>query len=394
MRLVNTGFSLGLRFWIDRHHLTIIARDGIDLDPMAQTSVEAVFLHVGERIDVRVDCTQDPTFQYMVYVMVAYEYYGKHAHLKTPNVSSFAILDYGSTINNIQTPLYPPETWPRPQAVNFPYDSRLRTNTIAPAATRRFIVDSVSKGHWWNYENDTTGRRLEWWEMNNHTPFYIPANKSIYQECERGRTFSDIYGMWYGSHRTPLVYHLEYDPQNLKTYEFVLFNNEAQPHPWHVHGHTVDVLEIGQLSCFNESDLVPFDQETRTWMRVDTFTIPSRSYAVFRITANNPGPWMVHCHMNYHALVGMSFLISTELQQRDCNYDFKTPLYVATDLINTFGFVAIIATSTCFCMLAFFACFRAFSNWRDVRTNHKALLNHYSIQAVPLVDTKKERSDQ
>lgn len=35
-------------------------------------------------------------------------------------------------------------------------------------------------------------------------------------------------------------------------------------------------------------------------MRRDTFTVPGSSHVVIRFMANNPGLWVLHCHVAWH----------------------------------------------------------------------------------------------
>jgi hypothetical protein len=50
--------------------------------------------------------------------------------------------------------------------------------------------------------------------------------------------------------------------------------------------------------------------------RGDSFNIPRESYVVFRFTANNPGPWFLHCHMEWHIWPGMALVFSVEQNGR------------------------------------------------------------------------------
>jgi FtsP/CotA-like multicopper oxidase with cupredoxin domain len=38
----------------------------------------------------------------------------------------------------------------------------------------------------------------------------------------------------------------------------------------------------------------------------DTFVIPARGYAIFRVVFDNPGLWLFHCHNIYHMQTGMA----------------------------------------------------------------------------------------
>lgn len=407
LRLINTGFSLGLRFWIDRHNMTIIARDGIDLSQPIH-DINVVFLHVGERIDVRVGCNENPMYQYHVFAMVAYEYYGSTAHFKSPNVSSYAILDYQK--RTTKTSLFllpaidPPTMWPQKgikpwyllPSPSSSSSSLYPATRIVPAACKQFVLESQSKGHWWNSENYTTGHRLEWWEINQHVPFYMPTNESIWDTClKHVGNFTSVYGQF---PKKPLVHHLVYDESNLRTYEFVLVNYESQPHPWHIHGYTVDVLAIEHHSQLHNWSAVDFHEPQPSLMRVDTFTIPSQSFIVFRLTADNPGPWLVHCHMDYHAQVGMAFLLSVEKNGEPCNYDFKHLMLTTVETnqiwVYYLGFFALGCAMACFLIIVITIAHRLFTNWIDRRRNRQALFDHYTEDVLLLEANKTVRVNE
>lgn len=51
----------------------------------------------------------------------------------------------------------------------------------------------------------------------------------------------------------------------------------------------------------------PYDL-TRASLR-DTVHIPSRGYAVLRFRTDNPGVWLLHCHILWHLATGMAMLV-------------------------------------------------------------------------------------
>ena len=40
----------------------------------------------------------------------------------------------------------------------------------------------------------------------------------------------------------------------------------------------------------------------------DTVTVPDGGYTIIRFLADNPGFWLFHCHIEFHAEVGMSLV--------------------------------------------------------------------------------------
>jgi FtsP/CotA-like multicopper oxidase with cupredoxin domain len=59
----------------------------------------------------------------------------------------------------------------------------------------------------------------------------------------------------------------------------------------HLHGHDVQVIEIDGT-------------EIQGALR-DTLVVPAKSTIKVIFDANNPGVWAFHCHILYHAAVGM-----------------------------------------------------------------------------------------
>lgn len=47
--------------------------------------------------------------------------------------------------------------------------------------------------------------------------------------------------------------------------------------------------------------------------------VPKKGYGIIRFIADNPGYWMVHCHMEVHSELGMGFIlkVGTDKDIRD-----------------------------------------------------------------------------
>jgi len=143
------------------------------------------------------------------------------------------------------------------------------------------------------------------------------------------------------------------------TTRFVLTNLGPQgdfAHPIHLHGHSFFVLQVGfpeynsstgfkgchnsSLNCFVSDDLrcayVGRPPLTRDYscnnpewnpgmepsfgdptarinpytVRKDTVTVPSGGYAIIQFVADNPGYWIMHCHVETHTIEGMAVVIN------------------------------------------------------------------------------------
>jgi FtsP/CotA-like multicopper oxidase with cupredoxin domain len=68
-------------------------------------------------------------------------------------------------------------------------------------------------------------------------------------------------------------------------------NESKQPHPMHLHGHTFKVLSASQLP--------------RPEHRADTVLVMPDERVRVAFVADNPGKWMIHCHIVEHQDTGM-----------------------------------------------------------------------------------------
>lgn len=75
-----------------------------------------------------------------------------------------------------------------------------------------------------------------------------------------------------------------------RTVEIKMINQTAWPHAMHVHGHH-----------FREIDAKT--AEADAWR--DTVLLLSQETRSFAFVADNPGKWMIHCHMLEHQQGGM-----------------------------------------------------------------------------------------
>lgn len=58
----------------------------------------------------------------------------------------------------------------------------------------------------------------------------------------------------------------------------------------------------------------------------DTVTVPDGGYTIIRFVANNPGYWLFHCHIEFHAEIGMAlvFKVGTHDQMAPVPRGFPT----------------------------------------------------------------------
>lgn len=78
----------------------------------------------------------------------------------------------------------------------------------------------------------------------------------------------------------------------------------------HLHGHEFYVLATGSGNFDPSRDASKFnlvDPPLR-----NTIGVPVRGWAVIRFVANNPGVWLMHCHIDTHLVWGLAMAFITE----------------------------------------------------------------------------------
>ncbi|KAL5550156.1 hypothetical protein UlMin_000332 [Ulmus minor] len=85
---------------------------------------------------------------------------------------------------------------------------------------------------------------------------------------------------------------------------------DVENHPIHIHGFNFHVLAQG----FGNYDVV---KDSKKFNLVNpqirnTIGVPTGGWAVIRFQANNPGTWLVHCHLDVHLTWGLAMVFEVE----------------------------------------------------------------------------------
>ena len=97
--------------------------------------------------------------------------------------------------------------------------------------------------------------------------------------------------------------------------KLVINNLDDGSHPFHLHGYSFHVLssfraDNAKLGSYNPYE-TPEDKSPGHWkrerpLRKDTVSVPRKGHVVLSFVADNPGMWMLHCHMMVHLGTGMA----------------------------------------------------------------------------------------
>lgn len=110
-----------------------------------------------------------------------------------------------------------------------------------------------------------------------------------------------------------LVPFIRAGPREPATVDLVVNNLDDGAHPVHLHGHSFRILSSHRADgrdgwgSYNpyEDPAPPAGLQLQSPLVKDTVAVPRRGHVVLRVTADNPGLWMLHCHMLAHMATGM-----------------------------------------------------------------------------------------
>jgi iron transport multicopper oxidase len=129
----------------------------------------------------------------------------------------------------------------------------------------------------------------------------------------------------------PLVYGVNANAHVVKKnklVEIVINNFDGGSHPMHLHGHAPQLVarapgvftpgnkhphqqnKVGTNATVNakgyNGDTTPMPKVP---LRRDTWMVAPNGYTVIRFKAENPGVWLLHCHMEWHVVAGLTATI-------------------------------------------------------------------------------------
>ncbi|KAF8988433.1 Fet3 protein [Cyathus striatus] len=97
--------------------------------------------------------------------------------------------------------------------------------------------------------------------------------------------------------------------------DIVVQNADSGGHPFHIHGHQVQLIQRTSNFTSTDKNINPPVVEGQTNpMRRDTVQVPAGTAATLRFVADNPGGWFFHCHIEWHLEAGLAVQF---LQQRN-----------------------------------------------------------------------------
>ncbi|XP_071949652.1 uncharacterized protein [Antedon mediterranea] len=335
MRIVNTALGeCNMRLVIESHPITIIATDGFEVKPIRV--VDALSFTPGERLDFVLEASAIPS-SYCIYII--------SSNYDLCSASGSAVLQYKNTpavkLNcSVEPPSHIVFTTEGFDAATSNGDVTLKDThalqSVDPALhkvdLRYYVVIDYQLKFYTSTNPEVNQTYSSVYRMNKvkfefpHTPFVSLQQDDDVSACEM--TPWNIAMHIDAQYCKPLNVSTDFDiackcPIVAKAklgqvIEFIVINEiSVYSHPMHLHGQSFRVLaQDRSTEHVSPTDLIDQDK-TEGLPRIplvsavvkDTVNVPDFGYVIIRWKAENPGYWFFHCHVEYHATLGMAMVV-------------------------------------------------------------------------------------
>ncbi|KAF1914550.1 multicopper oxidase-domain-containing protein [Ampelomyces quisqualis] len=286
LRIVNVGINNWNHVGLDGHKFTVVAAD---FTPIVPYQADSINVAVGQRYDVIITANSTVS-NYWLRVGTGGRCDGPNSN--AANIRSiFRYAGAGSAEPNstAATPL--PTGCYDEQVV--PY-----VKTTVPQNT----PDRLSLGF-----TDTAGSGdlVQW--LVNDVPMLVDLGYPTLQHVVDGNdTFAKARNVFKVGEKHKWQY-------------WVIQQSAAAPpvpHPIHLHGHDFYILDQ-QASTPWSGDISRL--KTDNPVRRDTATLPGGGYLVLAFESDNPGAWLMHCHIPFHVSAGLGIQFLERMDEIDAS---------------------------------------------------------------------------
>jgi len=281
LRLVNNGTNDNFKIGLDKHNMTVIAMDFVPIVPF---TTEWLFIGIGQRYDVIINADQ-PIDSYWFHVVPQI---GCANNVVANAVSIFSYKGANNTIPSDGTRNNGPPTNDclDPNINLIPYvPLNVPSNEIIPASSNLNVNFTV-------LQNSTSAEQtLVQWNLNFiaiHAPWDKPTMQYV---LDKNTSYP----------KSMNIINLPKSNQwSFWVIQAVPTRAPAQPHPMHLHGHDFYILGAG-TGIFDNSQSLNYVNPPRR----DVAMLPANGYMVLAFVTNDPGAWLMHCHVAWHIDLGL-----------------------------------------------------------------------------------------
>ncbi|KAJ0158781.1 Laccase [Colletotrichum tanaceti] len=289
LRLINTSVDNSFTVSLVGHSFTVIATDLVPVKPVVKDSL---FMTVGQRYDVIIEAGNEIE-NYWFNATVG----GGGLCGTSRNPHPAAVFFYDGSPDRL------PVDQGVPPAELGCADSTGFTPVLARTAPRaefdadKQILDVALD------QPEINGDKVFRWTVNGHS-MDVQWDKPTLEYVAEGNV------SW--PRRANIIEIPEADAWTW----WIIENDSALPHPIHLHGHDFLLLGTGAGSFADAAAAAAEEEEEEEEgasllnfenpVRRDVAQLPGSGWMVMAFQTNNPGAWLMHCHIAWHVSMGLS----------------------------------------------------------------------------------------
>ncbi|KAA3471878.1 laccase-13-like [Gossypium australe] len=328
LRIINSALNQELYFGVANHKLTVVAVDASYTKPF---TTNVIMIAPGQTTDVLLTADQPPARYYMA----AHAY--NTANAAFDNTTTTAILEYESAHYSAKggkslKPIFPQLPGFNDTAPATAFTAQLRSpcKVKVPIEIDESLFFTVGLGLI-NCKNPKSPRcqgpsGTRFAASINNVSFVFPRSTSLMQAYYQGQpgvfttdfppvppiqfdyTGNVSRGLWQPVKGTKLV-KLKFGSKVQIVFQDTSIVT-VEDHPMHIHGYDFYVVGSGFGNFDPKNDPAKFnlvDPPLR-----NTIGTPPGGWVAIRFVANNPGIWLLHCHLDTHLPWGLATALLVE----------------------------------------------------------------------------------
>ncbi|KAF2267368.1 laccase-1 [Lojkania enalia] len=269
IRLINGAIDTYFKFSIDNHNFTVIANDFVPIVPFTTNVLD---ITMGQRYDIIVEANQAVGD----YWMRAIPQLSCSNNDNADGIRAIIRYDSSSTTEPTTSAWNQTDSCEDVELSNLV--PHLSETVIDPTGDDDLTVSvSTNEDNLFRWQIGLSSMQVHW------------SDPSIMQIYEGNVTFES----------EECVYQL---PSADQWVYWVIETSIPVPHPIHLHGHDFFVLAAAESASYDSSVTLNLENPPRR----DVANLPASGYLVIAFLTDNPGAWLMHCHIGWHTSEGLA----------------------------------------------------------------------------------------
>ncbi|ODV78902.1 iron transport multicopper oxidase FET3 precursor [Suhomyces tanzawaensis NRRL Y-17324] len=284
LRIVNVGRFVSQFLWMEDHEFEVVEIDGIYVE---KNTTDMIYITTAQRYTALVRTKSDTSKNY--------------AFMAAIDETMLDVIPGDLQLNGTNYIVYDDNN-DKPEAVTVDSWEDILDDFYLKPLSNTTLFDEPDLTVTVDIAMDNLGNGVNYAFFNNIT-YTRPVVPTLLTALSAGEFATNE--LVYGTNTHSIVL------QGGDVIDLVLNNHDPGTHPFHLHGHTFQVIERGpafpddEPTDWNATDHAEYPEYP---MERDTVYVRPSSYAVLRFKADNPGVWFFHCHIEWHLDQGLALM--------------------------------------------------------------------------------------